>query len=77
MESQIDYPKLQLVLELSTHEEQVQYESTQTLQNAEKIKLKRSFKIRRSAIPSDYVVYLKNLILMSDLKMIQNCFHKP
>jgi hypothetical protein len=28
MENQIDYPKLQLILELSTHEEQVQFEST-------------------------------------------------
>jgi hypothetical protein len=47
------------------------------LQNAEEVELRKSYRIRRSTISSDYVVYLKSLILTSDLKMIQNCFHKP
>jgi hypothetical protein len=53
MENQIDYPELQSVLELSTHEKQVQYEFTQTLQNAKEVKLRRSYEIRRSSIHND------------------------
>jgi hypothetical protein len=37
MKNQIDYPEQQSVLELSTHEEQVQHESTQTLPNAKEV----------------------------------------
>jgi hypothetical protein len=40
-------------------------------------RIKKYYRIRRSTISSDYVVYLKSMILMLDLKMIQNCFHKP
>jgi hypothetical protein len=47
------------------------------LQNAEEVELRKSYRIKRSTIFSDYVVYLMSLILTSDLKMIQNCFHKP
>jgi hypothetical protein len=53
IENQIDYPELQSILELSTHEEQVQYESIQTLQNTKEVELRRSYGIRKSTIPSD------------------------
>jgi hypothetical protein len=53
MENQIDYLELQSVLELSTHEKQVRYEFTQTLQNAKEVELRRSYEIRRSAIHND------------------------
>jgi hypothetical protein len=53
MENQIDYPELQSVLELSTHEKQVQYEFTQTLQNAKEVELRRSYEIKGSAIHND------------------------
>jgi hypothetical protein len=41
MKNQIDYPELQSVLELSTHEEQVQYESTQNLQKYKGSRIKK------------------------------------
>jgi len=53
MENQIDYLELQSVFELSTHEKQVQYESTQTLQNANEVELRRSYGIMKSTIPND------------------------
>jgi hypothetical protein len=53
MKNKIDYPKVQSVFEISTHEEQVQYESTQTLQNANEVELRRSYGIRKLTIPND------------------------
>jgi hypothetical protein len=74
MENQIDYLELQSIFELPTHEENVQYESTQTLQNAKEVELRVSYRIRKSAIPSNYVAYLKSLILISNVRMIQIVF---
>jgi hypothetical protein len=62
MENQIDYPELQSILKLPTHEGYVQFESTKSLQNEEEVELRKSYRIRRSTISSDYVVYLKSLI---------------
>jgi hypothetical protein len=45
-ENQIDYLEPQLVLEQSTHEEQVQNEPTQTLSNEKEVGLKRFSRIR-------------------------------
>jgi hypothetical protein len=58
-ENQTDYLEPQSITEQSTHEEQVQIEPTQTLPNAEEVELRRSSRISRPAIPSDYVVYLQ------------------
>jgi hypothetical protein len=57
-ENQIDYPEPQSFLEQPTHTEQVQ-KSILPLQNAEEVELrKKSYRIRRSTILSDHVVYL-------------------
>jgi hypothetical protein len=74
-ENQIDYLEPQSVLEQPTHEEQgnqfdppepqpihteqVQTDSTLPLQNAEEVELRKSSRIRRPAISTDYVVYLQ------------------
>jgi len=57
-ENQIDYPEPQSVLEQPTHSEQVQNKSILPLQNAEEVELRKSYRIRRSTILSDHVVYL-------------------
>jgi hypothetical protein len=57
-ENQIDYPEPQSVLEQPTHTEQVQNKSILPLQNAEEVELRKSYRIRRSTILSDHVVYL-------------------
>jgi hypothetical protein len=56
-ENQIDYPEPQSLLEQPTHTEQVQ-KSILSLQNAEEVELRKSYRIRRSTILSDHVVYL-------------------
>jgi hypothetical protein len=56
--NQIVYLTPQLVSKQPTHEEHVQNEFTLTLQNAKEVRLRRSFRIMRSTIPSDYFVYL-------------------
>jgi hypothetical protein len=56
--NQIDYPEPQSVLEQPTHTEQVQNKSILPLQNAEEVELRKSYRIRRSIILSDHVVYL-------------------
>jgi hypothetical protein len=56
-ENQIDYPEPQSFLEQPTHTVQVQ-KSILPLQNAEEVELRKSYRIRRSTILSDYVVYL-------------------
>jgi hypothetical protein len=56
--NQIVYLTTQLVSKQPTHEEHVQNEFTLTLQNAKEVRLRRSFRIMRSTIPSDYFVYL-------------------
>jgi hypothetical protein len=56
-ENQIDYPKLQSFLEQPTHTERVQ-KSILPLQNADEVELRKSYRIRRSTILSDHVVYL-------------------
>ena len=58
-EIQNDYLEPQSIIEQSTHEEQVQIEPTQTLPNTEQVELRRSSRIIRPAISSDYVVYLQ------------------
>jgi hypothetical protein len=55
-ENQIDYPEPQSLLEQPTHTEQVQ-KSILPLQNAEEVELRKSYRIRRSAILSDHVVW--------------------
>jgi hypothetical protein len=57
-ENQIDYLEPQSVLEQPTHTEQVQNKSILPLQNAEEVELRKSYRIRRSTILSDHVVYL-------------------
>jgi hypothetical protein len=54
-----DPPDPQPVLEQPTHIEQVQNESTLPLQNAEEVELRKSFRIGRPTISTDYVVYLQ------------------
>jgi hypothetical protein len=49
----------QLILEQPTYEEQVQNEPTQPPPNGEEVGLKRSSRVSRPIIPSDYVVYLQ------------------
>jgi len=56
--NQIDYPEPQSVLEQPTHTEQVQNKSILPLQNAEEVELRKSYRIKRSTILSDHVVYL-------------------
>jgi hypothetical protein len=56
-ENQIDYPEPQSFLEQPTHTEQVQ-KSILPLQNAEEVELRKSYRIRRSTILSNHVVYL-------------------
>jgi len=74
-ENQFDYPEPQSVLEQPAHleqenqfdylesqpghVEQVQNESTQLLQNAEEVELRRSLRIRRPPIPSNNGVYFQ------------------
>jgi hypothetical protein len=58
-EIQTDYLEPQSITEQSTHEEQVHNEPTQPPPNAEEVGLRRSSRIIRPAIPSDYVVYLQ------------------
>jgi hypothetical protein len=53
-----DFPEPQSVLEQPTHIEQVQNKSILPLQNAEEVELRKSYKIMRSTILSDHVVYL-------------------
>jgi hypothetical protein len=55
-EIQIDYLEPQSI---STHKEQVQNEPIQPSPNAEEVGLRRSSRIIKLAIPSDYVVYIK------------------
>lgn len=55
--NQIDYPEPQSFLEQPTHTEQVQ-KSILPLQNADEVELRKSYRIRRSTILSDHVVYL-------------------
>jgi hypothetical protein len=55
-EIQTDYLEPQSISEHSTHEKQVQNEPTQPPPNEEEVRLKRSSRICRPAIPSDYVV---------------------
>jgi hypothetical protein len=80
MENQIDYPELQSVLELSTHEEHVQYESTLSLQNAKEVELRRCCGIRRPAISRDYVVYLQESVFdvgpKDDLNMFSQAMNE-
>ena len=56
---QNEYLKPQSITEQSTHEEQVHIEPTQTLPNTEQVELRRSSRIIRPAISSDYIVYLQ------------------
>jgi hypothetical protein len=56
---QANYLEPQSISEQSTHEEQVQNEPTQPPLNVEEVGLKRSSRIIRPAIPSDYIVYLQ------------------
>jgi hypothetical protein len=51
--NQIDYPEPQSLLEQPTHTEQVL-----SLQNTDEVELRKSYRIRRSTIHSDHVVYL-------------------
>jgi hypothetical protein len=55
-ENHIDYPELQSFLEQPTHTKQVQ-KSILPLQNAEEVELRNSYRIRRSTILNDHVVY--------------------
>jgi hypothetical protein len=57
-ENQIDYPEPQSILEQPTHTKQVQNKSILPLQNAEEVELRKSYRIWRSTILSDHVVYL-------------------
>jgi hypothetical protein len=57
--NQFDPPEPQPVLEQPTHTEQVQTDSTLPLQNAEEVELRKSSRIRRPAISTNYVVYLQ------------------
>jgi hypothetical protein len=57
-ENQIDYPEPQSVLEQPIHTEQVQNKSILPLQNVEEVELRKSYRIRRSTILSNHVVYL-------------------
>jgi hypothetical protein len=71
-----DFPEPQSVLEQPTHTEQVQNKSILPLQNAEEVELRKSYRIMRSTIFSDHVVYL----LESDVDIRhkddpKNCFH--
>jgi hypothetical protein len=56
-ENHIDYPELQSFLEQPTHTERVQ-KSILPLQNADEVELRKSYRIMRSTILSDHVVYL-------------------
>jgi hypothetical protein len=76
-ENQNDCLEPQSISKHPTHEEQVQNEPTQPPPNEGKVGLRRSSRISRLAIPSDYVVYFQSLILMLGLTIIQNRFHKP
>jgi hypothetical protein len=58
-ENQNDYLEPQSISEQPTHEEQVQNEPTQPPPNEGEVGLRRSSRISRPAIPSDYVVYLQ------------------
>jgi len=58
-EIQTDCLEPQSISEQSTHEEQVHNEPTQPLPNEEEVGLRRSSRIIRPAIFSDYIVYLK------------------
>jgi hypothetical protein len=58
-EIQTDCLEPQSISKQSTHEEQVHIEPTQPPPNEEEVGLKRSYRIIRPAISSDYIVYLK------------------
>jgi hypothetical protein len=58
----------------STHAEQVQNELTQPPSNAEEVGLRRSSRIIRLAIPSDYVVYFQESNFDVGLKDDSNSF---
>jgi transposase InsO family protein len=58
-ENQNDCLEPQSISEQPTHEEQVQNEPTQPPPNEGEVGLRRSSRISRPAIPSDYVVYLQ------------------
>jgi len=58
-EIQTDCLEPQSISEQSTHEEQVHNEPTQPPPNEEEVGLRRSSRIIRLAISSDYIVYLQ------------------
>jgi hypothetical protein len=73
-EIQTDCLEPQSILEQSTHEEQVHNEPTQHPPNEEEIGLRRSSRIIRPAISSDYIVYFQESNFDIGPKDDQNSF---